>query len=105
MDESQQHWLRPTAGGVLLAVTVRAAARRNQLGPIHDGRLRISVTTAPEKGKANQAVVRLLANTLAIPKNQITIVQGMTNPHKSIWMNSSCDEIERRLLPLLNLKQ
>ncbi|MBK6896837.1 MAG: DUF167 domain-containing protein [Alphaproteobacteria bacterium] len=46
--------------------------------------LRVSVTAAPEKGKANAALVKLLAKHWGIPKSAITLVRGETSRVKVI---------------------
>ena len=53
--------LESTGEGVRLPVQALPKARKNEIGPIHAGRLRIAVTAAPEKGKANSAIIKLLA--------------------------------------------
>ena len=56
--------LRMAEGGCTLPVRVRAGGRRNVVGGVQEGALRVEVTTAPEKGKANLAVRKLLAKAL-----------------------------------------
>ncbi|MCL4679060.1 MAG: DUF167 domain-containing protein [Alphaproteobacteria bacterium] len=46
--------------------------------------LRVSVTAAPEKGKANAALIKLLAKHWEIPKSAIEIVRGETSRVKVI---------------------
>lgn len=46
--------------------------------------LRVSVTAAPEKGKANAALIKLLSKHWGIPKSAITIVRGETSRMKVI---------------------
>ena len=46
--------------------------------------LRVSVTAAPEKGKANAALIKLLAKHWGIPKSAIEIVRGETTRVKVI---------------------
>lgn len=46
--------------------------------------LKIKVSAQPEKGKANKAVIELLAKVLEINKKQITIESGQTSVHKVI---------------------
>lgn len=41
-----------------------------------EARLRVTVTTVPEKGKANKALVKLLAKKLRLPKSAIQIIAG-----------------------------
>lgn len=45
---------------------------------------KIWIRTAPEDGKANKAVISLLAKLLGIPANRFTIVQGQTSRDKRI---------------------
>jgi uncharacterized protein (TIGR00251 family) len=54
------------------------------VGPVIGDRLRVSVAAAPVDGKANDAVVRALADALDVPRSQIEIVRGETNRRKTI---------------------
>jgi uncharacterized protein YggU (UPF0235/DUF167 family) len=44
--------------------------------------LRVSVTAPPEGGKANRAVIALLAEELAVPPSSISLVRGATSRDK-----------------------
>ena len=46
--------------------------------------LKVRVTAAPEKGKANKAVVKLLAKRLGLPASAVTIVSGNTSQQKQV---------------------
>ena len=46
--------------------------------------LKVYVTTVPEKGKANKAVIELLAKELKVPKSSISIVAGETDSYKTV---------------------
>ncbi len=74
--------LEKSAQGVLLPVQAQPGARKNSLSGWHAGRLKIQVTQAPEKGKANQAILKLLAKSLGIKRNQITLLSGETSTRK-----------------------
>ena len=80
--------LRPCAEGVLVAlkVTPKSGADRIE-GLIGDGdgvRLRLRVTAPPEKGKANEAVMKLLAKAWGVPKSSLSIASGETAPLKML---------------------
>jgi uncharacterized protein YggU (UPF0235/DUF167 family) len=49
---------------------------------VHDGAIKISVTQVAEKGKANKAIVTLLSRTFSLPKSNITLLSGDSNPRK-----------------------
>lgn len=72
-------------GLVALRVTPRAAADRIAVEPAtadRPARLRVHVTTAPEDGKANKAVIALVARALGVPRSTITIARGETGRDK-----------------------
>jgi len=72
--------------GTLLAVKVVPGAKREQVGPVAGGRLRVAVTAAPEKGKANKALVKLLARRLEMRKSDISIERGETAREKVLML-------------------
>ncbi|MBA4749601.1 MAG: DUF167 domain-containing protein [Alphaproteobacteria bacterium] len=53
-----------------------------------DKRLRVYVTTVPEDGKANKAVLALIAKTLSLSKSSLKIIQGETTRDKVIAINA-----------------
>jgi uncharacterized protein (TIGR00251 family) len=78
-----------TTGGVRVRLRVTPKASRNGLAGVADtvdgGRaLKVAVTVVPEDGKANQAVIALLAKTLKAPKGAFTLVAGATDRNKII---------------------
>ncbi len=46
------------------------------------------MTAAPEKGKANAAVVEVLAEALGLPKSALRIVSGETSPLKTVEIDA-----------------
>lgn len=69
-----------------IKVTPKASADRIQ-GWAEDGVLKISVTAVPEDGKANKAVIALLAKRLKLPKSAIEIASGETSRHKTLLID------------------
>ncbi len=70
-----------------LDIKVHPGASRNEITGFRDGILNIKVTTRPEKGKANSAVVDVLADALGIAKSRITITRGMSSRLKTVEIN------------------
>lgn len=86
------------AAGVVLPVRAHAGARRNELRIAEDGILRVSVTQAPEKGKANKAIVELLSRKLGLKKSQVELIAGDTTQQKRFLLRDiSVEEVARRL--------
>jgi uncharacterized protein (TIGR00251 family) len=69
---------------VILALKVIPGASRDHIAGWLDNRLKIRVSAAPERGKANKAVVRLLAKALNLPNSSVTIISGITSAKKSV---------------------
>jgi len=61
--------------GARIRVRVTPKAARNGI-VLRDGQIRVQVSAAPESGKANTAVQKLLARALGIPKSRVTLVRG-----------------------------
>ena len=74
--------LETHAEGTILPVRVHAGSKRNMIRPPQDGSLRVCVTQAPERGKANKAIVALLGKQLDLRKSQIELISGATSRQK-----------------------
>jgi len=68
--------------GTILPVRAHAGAKRDELRGLAEGFLRVGVTQAPEKGKANKAIIALLAKELSLRKSQFTLLSGATSRQK-----------------------
>lgn len=77
---------QPIPERLTVRVTPKASFNRLKIDYQADGTffIRAYVTVAPEDGKANQAVIDLLAKALSLPKNAFTIVQGFKSRNKVI---------------------
>ena len=69
-----------------IAISVRAQPRAssNQVMDVRNGRLLVYTTAAPADGKANDAVIRLLAAYLGIAPSRIRLVRGKTQRNKEL---------------------
>lgn len=72
--------------GCIVDVRVHPGAKKNEVTQ-EDGVLKVSVSAAPEKGKANKAVIELLSKTLKIKRSQIEIISGETSSNKRIFLD------------------
>lgn len=71
-------------GGVRFRVKVQARARRQEVAGVRDGTLRLRVNAPALEGRANEAVIELLAGELRVPKSSIKIVAGERSPQKVV---------------------
>jgi uncharacterized protein (TIGR00251 family) len=81
-----------------LTLRVAPGAARSAVVGRHGSGWKVRVAAAPEDGKANDALVRLLAETLAVPERDVSIVSGRTSRDKTVELAGlRPEEIERRL--------
>jgi uncharacterized protein (TIGR00251 family) len=81
-----------------LQVRVSPGASRSAVLARHGAGWKVRVAAAPEHGRANEAVVRLLADALAVHARDVEIVSGPGSRDKIVALAGlDPDEIERRL--------
>jgi len=78
--------IEPVEDGVLLHVLAFPKAGRNEIGPVRSGRIVVRVTAAPEDGKANAAILKLLAKGLGISASTIEVSSGATSREKTLLL-------------------
>jgi uncharacterized protein (TIGR00251 family) len=90
--------LEAHAEGVILPARAQPGASKSGLRGEQDGALKVAVTQIAEKGKANQALVEVLAKALRLRKSQIELVSGETSKHKRFLIReTTADELRRRM--------
>ncbi|MFP3545212.1 DUF167 domain-containing protein [Rhizobium sp. SIMBA_035] len=62
-----------------------------------DAHLRARVSAVPENGKANKALVALLAKSLRVPKSAIALVSGETSRKKILRIEGDTEDLVERL--------
>lgn len=67
--------------GTTIALRVTPRARRNAV-TLEGDVIRVHVTAPPEDGKANAAVVQLLAKALGVAKTRLTLTRGASSRDK-----------------------
>jgi len=94
--------LREHEDVIMLPIKARPGARRNAITGEHNGRLKVSVTQAPEKGKANKVLATLLAKSLGLRKSQVELLSGETSSEKNFLLRDiPAAELQQRLESLL----
>lgn len=74
--------IQKTQGGVLLHLFVQPKASKNEIIGPHNNELKIKITSPPVDGQANEAVIRFIAKTLSISKNEVQLIRGESSRHK-----------------------
>lgn len=91
--------VREVADGVVIRVAVRPRAAQDAILGVQGGALRVTVRAAPERGRANQAVLRLLASALGVPTGDVELQVGHRGRHKQVRVRGlTVEEARSRLL-------
>ena len=68
--------------GVRFAVRVHPRAKKNAITGEFGESLKVSVTTPPVEGRANEACIEFFAKLLKVPRSSVTIASGQTSRNK-----------------------
>ncbi len=74
--------------GTILRLRVTPGARAETVERDADGLLRIKVTAPPEDGRANKAVLKVLAQALGVAPSRLTLVRGETGRDKLVRLEN-----------------
>ncbi len=81
-----------------LRVKVQPGARRNEVLGFQGEVLRLRVTAPPERGRANEAVIEMLAEVLGLPKSRLAVVTGAASRNKVIAVEGLDEASVKRIL-------
>ena len=82
-----------------LDVRVQPRARRDSVEVDALGRIRIRLVAAPVDGKANEALVRLVAERLGVPRSSVDIVRGHRSRDKVLRIEGLSSQAALARLP------
>lgn len=71
-----------------ISLYVTPKSGRDEIAGWRGGELSVRVTSAPEAGKANAAVCKVLAKALGVPKSDVLVVRGEASRHKQVEVRS-----------------
>lgn len=81
-----------------LRLRVIPGAARSGVAGRHGEAWKLRVAQAPERGKANTAVLELLSDALRVPRRQLELVRGESDRDKVVTVSGlSLEEAEQRL--------
>ncbi len=76
--------IRETDAGVIVSVIAKPGAKKEDIVGVHGSSLKVAVTAAPEKGKANKAIEKLLAKRLGASAREVEVVAGRASKQKKV---------------------
>jgi uncharacterized protein YggU (UPF0235/DUF167 family) len=98
----------PHPQGVTLAVRLTPKSNRDAVEDIEDGadgqlHLKARVRALPSEGAANEALVRLIAKWIGVPRRDVSILSGTTSRGKVVLVRGDTTELTERLRSLLSV--
>jgi hypothetical protein len=93
---------KPVADGVRVAIRLTPKASRNAIAGIAEAGqgeavLKVMVTAVPEAGKANEALIKLLAKEWGVAKSSVSLVAGATDRNKILHIAGDAGDLMARL--------
>ena len=97
---------RLVSDGLLLSLRVTPKSARDEIKGFHVGAgghvsLAVKVRAQPEQGKANKAVIQLLASTLDLPKSRLSVAAGEALRNKTILIAGDAAELSEHLAAIV----
>ena len=83
---------------IVVSVKVQPNSSKDRVVGEYADQIKIAVTVAPEKGKANKAVIKLFAKLLGIKNSDVEIISGETSRDKELFIRNITEEDLHRLV-------
>jgi uncharacterized protein (TIGR00251 family) len=76
-------WFRQaTDGRITLTLHIQPGAKKTEFAGLHGDALKIRLAAPPIDGKANEALIKFVAETLKLPKSAVNLKSGQTSRRK-----------------------
>ncbi len=92
------HWYRREDGGVTLMLHVQPGAKRTGVVGVHGGALKVRLAAPPIDGRANEALLRFIADSFDVPLRNVELKHGaLSRDDKVVRVNGNALEPEEWL--------
>lgn len=82
-------WYRRDGESLSLTLHVQPGAKRTEISGLHGEALKIRLAAPPIEGRANEALLRFIADTFGVPMRQVELKQGGQSRHKVVMVTGS----------------
>ncbi len=90
-------WYRRSGDVITLTLHVQPGAKRTDVAGLHGEALKIRLAAPPIEGRANEALLKFIAESFGVPLRQVELKQGGQSRHKVIAVTGSKVEPESLL--------
>lgn len=91
-------WLQAQGENVVLTLHIQPGAKKTEVAGIHGDALKIRLAAPPVDGKANDALLAFVAQSLGLAKRNVVLLSGQTSRSKRVGVNGVEIEQIRSLL-------
>lgn len=84
-----ENWYSRQDNIVTVSIYVQPNAKNNVVVGLYGDALKIKLATPPIEGRANEALIKFLAQIFEIPKSSIRLTRGHTSRHKVLQIYGS----------------
>lgn len=82
-------WHRRDSEAITLVLYVQPGAKRSEVAGLHGAALKVRLAAPPIEGRANEALLRFIAERFDVPLRNVEIIQGEQSRHKRVVVRSS----------------
>lgn len=90
-------WFRRNGDVVTLTLHIQPGAKRSEIAGLHGEALKIRLAAPPVEGRANEALLKFVAELFGVPARQVELKQGAQSRHKVVAVTGSKVEPGRLL--------
>ena len=92
-------WFRVAADGrITLTLHIQPGAKKTEAAGLHGDALKIRLAAPPVDGKANEALIKFIAEALKLPKSAVNLKSGQTSRHKVLEVQGATTEAVARFV-------
>lgn len=88
---------RAAKDGLLLKIRLTPRAAKDAIGSVKEDHLQARVRAVPEDGRANKALVELVAREIGVPKSTVSVAAGQTHRLKTLLISGDAQALEARV--------
>lgn len=82
-------WYRHDGDALLLVLHIQPGAKRSGVAGLHGDALKIRLAAPPIEGRANDALLRFIADSFGVPLRNVELQRGAQSRHKTVRVSGS----------------
>lgn len=82
-------WYRREGDNITLTLHIQPGAKRSEVAGLHGDALKIRLAAPPIEGRANEALLRFVADSFGVPLRQVELLRGAQSRHKTVRVGGS----------------